>query len=77
MIQDIFRMKVPADYHDDCLGKARVSLPQFINDYFLRKFGMKSVASQNIMGLIKFMRQNGSKHKRFIVFKLLILYIDV
>lgn len=68
MIQDIYRMKIPADYHDDCLGKARMSLPQFINDYFLRKFGMKSVSSQNTIGLIKFLKQFGSKHKRFVLF---------
>eukprot|EP00002_Diphylleia_rotans_P029181 TRINITY_DN5929_c0_g1_i3.p1 TRINITY_DN5929_c0_g1~~TRINITY_DN5929_c0_g1_i3.p1 ORF type:complete len:730 (+),score=179.10 TRINITY_DN5929_c0_g1_i3:282-2192(+) len=50
-IQNIYKEKVDADNHDDEERVSRQSLPEFLYNKYMKKFGMKTVTEQNLVDL--------------------------
>jgi len=53
IIANIYAKKLVQDATDDRLGRARMTLPLFIRDYFTRQYGLKDLATKHTLNLVR------------------------
>ena len=65
MISTLYEQKVIADEVDDRDGHIRAPFPEFIQEFFINHYGLKSLADKQLGKLVTGVRkhsQEGSKH---------------
>ena len=48
----IYRDKIVADQVDDTTGNERQSMPEYVSDWFLNKYGLKKLAEQQYIKML-------------------------
>ena len=68
MIDEIYQQKLVADYYDNRDGDPLQSLPDFLCEYLLMKFGLRRVAEMHLYEVIMSVKKYFSKNPKVLMF---------
>ena len=71
LVHEAYEVKILADMKDDTAGRARQSFTDFIKDFLIRKYGLKTIATKHLNEIYASVQKNSEQIPHMKVFGLI------